>query len=140
MTPVNYPQWKFYLDLLQMLGTVCVFIYVWWTSREKVTAQRFTALEKEVAKRLKPSDLDIAKAARDRLCGEHKAKTDDLTKAYDHLHIEVSRLPDRREITNLDNSIKDLTKELGNLEGRITGLNRVADLMNEFLINQGGKR
>lgn len=140
MTPINYPAWKFYLDVLQLLGTLGVACYVWWSNREKVTSQRFAALEKEVAERLKKEDLVAAKTTRDGQCLEHKNKTDALTKAYDHLHIEVSRLPDRREITNLDNSIKDLTRELGTLEGRISGINRVADLMNEFLINQGGRR
>lgn len=132
--------WKFIFQIGQAVATIGVAIYVWWSNREKVTSRRFAALEKEVAERLKKADLDEAKTSRDNQCVEHKSKTDALAKAYDHLHIEVSRLPDRREITNLDNSIKELTRELGTLEGRISGINRVADLMNEFLINQGGKR
>lgn len=137
---MNIEAWRFYFQVAQALATIGVAIYVWWSNREKVTSQRFAALEKEVAERLKKADLDEAKLRRDSQCVEHKSKTDHLAQAYDHLHIEVSRLPDRREITNLDNSIKDLTKELGTLEGRISGINRVADLMNEFLINQGGKK
>lgn len=136
----NYPLWKLLLDLVQMLCTGGIGIYVWWTNREKVTSARFAALEKEVAERLKKADLDEARQSRDGQCAEHKRRTDTLAQAYDHLHIEVSRLPDRREITNLDNSMKDLIKQLGQLEGRISGINRVADLMNQFLIEQGGKK
>lgn len=137
---MNLESWKFAFQVAQALGTLAVAGYVWWSNREKVTSQRFLALEKEVAERLKKADLDDAKSNRDRQCSDHKSETKALHHAYDNLHIEVSRLPDRREITNLDNSIKGLTHELGILDGRIGGINRVADLMNEFLINQGGKR
>lgn len=140
MLTTNYPVWKFFLDLAQMLGTVGIAIYVWWTNREKVTSQRFAALEKEVAERIKKSDLEEADRDRETLCNQHKQKTAELEKNYAALHIEVTRLPDRRELAKLDSSIKELTEKLGNLDGRISGLNRVADLMNEFLINQGGKR
>lgn len=140
MTPINYPAWKFYLDVLQLLGTLGVAVYVWWSNREKVTSRRFAALEEQVAKRLRKDDLDESNTLRDKQCIEHKNQTAALNKAYADLHIEVTRLPDRREITKLDNSIKCLTEKLGNLDGRISGLNRVADLMNEFLINQGGKK
>ena len=154
MTP-NYPAWKLLFDLIQMLGTVGVAIYVWWSNREKVTSQRFAALEKEVAERakhteladlhkelagrVKRGDLQAVKEQRDIQCADHKSETLSLRKSYAELHIEVTRLPDRHEITNLNNSIKELTEKLGNLDGRISGLNRVADLMNEFLIHQGGK-
>ncbi|MFZ2949548.1 MAG: hypothetical protein WA003_08685 [Desulfuromonadaceae bacterium] len=152
MTPVptSYAEYKFYLDIGVLLAVACNSGYTWWSNREKVTSQRFALLEKEVAERLKKSDLDTSninrdslcvkhKADRDKQCEEHKTITKDLHAAYDALHTEVNRLPDRREITNLDNSIKSLTRELGVLDGRIGGINRVADLMNEFLINQGGK-
>lgn len=36
-------------------------------------------------------------------------------------------------------SIDQLNKNIGELKGRIDGLSRAVDLMNEFLINQGGK-
>jgi|SRR6185369_75747 len=151
VVPTNYAEYKFYLDIVVLVGVVANTGYTWWSNREKVTSQRFVALEKEVAERIKPTDLKTAKADRDKLCAshkeerdkqcmEHRASTKDLHAAYDALHIEVTRLPDRREITNLDSSIKELTRELGTLEGRISGINRVADLMNEFLINQGGKK
>ncbi|MDA8413011.1 MAG: hypothetical protein M0023_04395 [Desulfobacteraceae bacterium] len=142
MTPdyPDYPKWKLVLDLIQMLGTVAVAIYVWWSNREKVTSQRFSALEKEVAERLKKTDLDEAKIARDLHCSDHKNETKALSKAYADLHIEVTRLPDRREITNLDNTMKQLAEKLGNLDGRMSGMNRAVDLINEFLIDQGGKK
>ncbi len=152
----NYPAWKFYLDLSRDLGTIGIAIYVWWSNREKVTSQRFAALEKEVAERAKISDLEpiktdldsrvkrgdlqTVKEQRDHQCAEHKERTKALDHAYDNLHIQVTRLPDRHEISKLDSSIKNLTEKLGNLDGRISGINRVADLMNQFLIEQGGKK
>ena len=139
MTP-NYPAWKFFLDLVQNISTVGIAVYVWWSNREKVTSQRFAALEKEVAERLKKEDLETAKKARDLHCTEHRQKTAALEQVYNALHIEVTRLPDRREITNLDSSMKALAEKLGNLDGRMSGINRAVDLINEFLIEQGGKK
>lgn len=132
--------WRFALQVGQAVATAAVAVYVWWSNREKVTSQRFAALEKEVAERLKKTDLSEAKTRRDEQCSIHRKATDHIHDLYETLHIKVNTLPDRREITNLDNSIKCLNEKLGNLDGRISGLNRVADLMNEFLINQGGKR
>lgn len=132
--------WKFVFQMSQAVATIGVAVYVWWSNREKVTSQRFSALEKEVAERLKKADLDDAKSSRDRQCTDHRGETRALSQAYAALHIEVTRLPDRREITNLDNTMKTLSKELGNLEGRMSGINRAVDLINEFLIEQGGKK
>lgn len=58
----------------------------------------------------------------------------------ERLQVEVGRLPDRREITNLDKTMNALAEKLGNLDGRMSGINRAVDLINEFLIEQGGKK
>lgn len=136
----NYLAWKFWTDNLVLLVVIANALYTWWSSREKVTASRFAALEKEVAERLRKSDLAKASAIRDRQCTDHKNKIEELSKAYSALHIEVTRLPDRREITNLGNSMEKLSEKIGNLEGRLSGVNRAVDLINEFLIEQGGKK
>lgn len=142
MTPPNtdYAAMKFWVDIFVLVIVAFNTIYTWWSNREKVTSRRFVLLEKEVADRLKKIDLEEAKAARDKLCAEHKNQTKDLTVAYANLHIEVTRLPDRREISKLDATMKILAEKIGNLDGRMSGINRAVDLINEFLIEQGGKR
>jgi hypothetical protein len=136
----NYLAWKFWTDNLVLLVVIANALYTWWSNREKVTSSRFAALEKEVSERLKKTDLAEANARRDKQCAEHKTKTEELHRTYSALHIEVTKLPDRREITNLDNSMKKLSEKIGNLEGRLSGVNRAVDLINEFLIEQGGKK
>ena len=154
MTPPatpNYVEWKFWIDILVLATVAANTGYTWWSNREKVTSARFSALEKDVAERLHKSDLEEAKKAHDlqkeeakkvqnAQCELHRKMTTELHQAYDALHVEVSRLPDRREITKLDNTMKDLAEKLGNLDGRISGINRAVDIINGFLIEQGGKK
>lgn len=137
---INYTAWRFWFDVLQLLGTLAIGIYVWWTSREKITSQRFAALEKEVAKRISPADLDDARAKRDKQCAEHRQETTTLNKAYADLSREVSHLPTRSEVKELSDSMRSLTEKIGNLNGRMSGVNRAVDLINQFLIEQGGKK
>jgi hypothetical protein len=136
----NYAEWKFYIDIVVMILVAGNAGYTWWSNREKVTSQRFEALEKDVQNRLKKDDLDDAKSNRDKQCVEHKRQTAGLEKVVADLHIEVTRLPTRAEITALDLTMKSLAEKIGNLDGRLTGVNRAVDLMNEFLIDQGGKK
>ena len=148
MTPTNYPQWKFYLDLLQMIGTVGVAMYVWWSNREKVTSRRFAALENEVAARVKLTDLDKVRALRDQKCAEHKqdmkeftngnlTRLGDAEKKIERIGSEIRNLPQHRHIMDLSTRIEQLHGDVHEVSGSLKGISRAVDLMNEFLINRG---
>ncbi len=137
---MNYQPWIFAFNVFQFLLSSALGIYVWWSNREKVTAARFQQLEKEVAERISKADLKAASLQRDEQCTAHKKELKDLEKAYNALHLEVGKLPDRKEVKELHDSIRDLTGLIGKLGGRMEGVNRAVDLMNEFLIEQGGKK
>lgn len=46
--PINYTAWRFWIDMIQMALSLVVFVYVWWTNREKVTNKRFAGLEDRI--------------------------------------------------------------------------------------------
>lgn len=54
------------------------------------------------------------------------------------LRSDLSHLPDQAKFERLGNKITDLTKELGEFKGKMDGINRVVDLINEHFIS--GKR
>ncbi len=130
---IDYTAWRFWFDILQLGGLCVLGGYSWWANREKVNAKRFASLEEEVRSRVTSEALKVIHKERDALCSKHQVRTEAL-------ETTLRGAPTRSEISNLTHEISVLTSKLGRLEGRLDGLNRVADLINEFLINQGSKR
>lgn len=135
----DYTAWKFWLDLAQLLGILAVGLYTWWSNREKVTDKKFTSLEGRVARTVSKLELEGAIASKEIMCGHHKKDTRRQETAIHALEAEIKALPTRLEVKELSTDMAGLTEKIGNLSGRLEGINRVADLMNEFLIKQGGK-
>lgn len=49
----------------------------------------------------------------------------------------IKHMPDHDEITQLRSDITDLIGTIGETKGRLDGINRAVDLINEYLIKQG---
>lgn len=88
-------------------------------------------------------------------CAEHRKKMTDqasndveslaedfveVKKELDDLKDQVSKLPDRTEMEKFSSQIGEVNKTLGKLEGRLNGIGRAVDLMNQFLINNGNSK
>jgi len=137
---IDYTAWRFWFDILQFGLTGMIGFYVWWSSRQKGTDKRFKRLETQMADAATKTDLDTTVVAQEAVCSRHKQETRALVKALHALETEVKTMPSRSEVKGLADSMAGLTEKIGKLEGRLEGINRVADLINEFLIKQGGKR
>jgi len=55
------------------------------------------------------------------------------------LEKEISLFPSKKQYDALTDKIGGLHGDLKEISGQLKGLNRAVDLMNEYLINQGGK-
>ena len=53
---------------------------------------------------------------------------------------ELTNMPSQTQFIELSKEIRGLTKELSETKGRLNGINRAVDLINEFLIQQGAKK
>ena len=120
---IDYEAWRFWIGIFQLIGTVVLGDYVGWSNREKVTRKRFETLEGRVGK--------VEGETKD--CPVHREKTNGLEMAVTKLNGEVKNLPTQRSITELNTTLSEL-------KGQVRGLAAAVDLMNEFLINQGGKK
>ncbi|WP_429885365.1 hypothetical protein [Geoalkalibacter halelectricus] len=136
----DYSAARFWFDIAQVGGLIALGVYSWWRDREKITAKRFKVLEDEVAARVTRQALEDIEEKRAQGCVLHGRRVADLEGSVGRMGTEMRFLPSRAELAHLSDGMKQLAAQLGKVEGRLDGINRAADLMNEFLINQGGRK
>lgn len=140
MTLPNYNAWRFWFDVVQLAGTVIIGAYVWWSNRVKVTAKRFEALEREVNLRASALTVRDAKKEQGARCAIHLARTAAAESAIVRIDSDMKHMPTAGDISALSSQIGQFQKDLGELSGKLSGINRAVDLINEFLINQGARQ
>lgn len=165
-TPTNYAEFKFYLDIVVLFGVIGNTGYTWYANREKVTSRRFIKLEEEVVKRATTAVTESLAQRTVELegrlknipacCSGHELMTARVDGHNDRLgqHKELivkiegefKSLPKKEDmdavynrVNKVNDQIADLRKEVGKIEGIIPGLTHITDMMNEFLLRQGGK-
>lgn len=131
---------RFWLDVIVLIAVAANTVYTWWSNKEKVNGGRIKSLEAKVAEKQDSEAAQKILADHEARCRRHREQTGNLDATLRGLQSEVNHLPSRSEIKGLNDNITDLAGKMGRFEGRLEGINRVADLMNEFLINQGGKK
>ncbi len=122
----DYSALRFWFSVVQWLLTLAIGIYVLFDKRKK----RIAALETTVRDQGKSiADLEKESDKRDENCGNHKKRTSVL-------EIDIRDLPSRTELSDLAKMIGSLTEKLGTLDGRLTGINRAVDLLNEHHLKE----
>jgi len=145
MSIMDYAAWKFWFDVAQSVGTILIGVYVYFMTRKKALDKRFEKIEAGISQALS----DHRDQIRERCDKRHKgidAGMDRQAKAIAALErsdqaqeLKIEHLPTHRDIKELSGRIDLLHGTLSELNGRLSGINRAVDLINEFLIKQGGK-
>jgi len=147
---IDYFAWRFWADMGNYVATVAIGLYVWWDKRKIRTAQRFQAVEQWQARQAPRLDsLEAAmKAARTMckehqaaaltLCKEHQEQTESLDLRQQELLADYRSLPSRADLNKLSDQVGTIGENLGRMDGRLTGIGRAVDLMNQHLL-KGGK-
>jgi len=129
---MDYVAWRFWTDIGQTFATVAIGIYVWWDKRGIKTTQRFEALETwKTEKTPVIEDLIEEKETRGAACARHQDRTSKLEIDQRSLQIDISHLPNRQDQAELSKQIVGLTEKLATLDGRLIGINRAVDLLNQ---------
>jgi hypothetical protein len=92
-------------------------------NRKKAVEKRFAKIEAVFEKR----------------CATRKTQIETLEKNGASLKMQLEHMPNHQDIKELYGRMDLLNGSLSELNGRLVGINRAVDLINEFLINQGGK-
>lgn len=101
---------RLYATVAQWVFNLIVAIWMWWSRKHKVTTTKIT----DICRQIEENERD-------------------------HIRIrsEIGSLPTRRQFETLSQDIRKLSENLSKTSGRLEGVNRAVDLINEFLINQG---
>lgn len=107
---LDYNALRFWIWLGQMGFNVLIGVYLWQYRKHAATNSKVDAVNARVE------------------CAEK-----------DIIRIEgvISALPSQAKIESLSHDIRALAGELSETRGRLSGINRAVDLINEFLISQG---
>ncbi len=101
MPRINYAALQFWVTIVQGLISLGFAVYVKRAMRDKATEERITKLERDIGDR----------------CHRHQERTTTLEVDYKHL-------PSQKDLADLNANISELS-------GRLGGINRAVDLLNQ---------
>ncbi len=134
MPDIDYTAWRFWFDVGQSVGTIAIAIYVYFMTRRKAVDQRFVKIESSITRALKEHRDDL-----DERCSQRKTRIETIEREARATVLKLENVPSHKDLAKLSERINDLNGSMSELNGRLGGINRAVDLINEFLINQGGK-
>ena len=125
----NYTALQFWFNVMQALATLALFLYTRRMGKQKASEDRIRSIEKALSEKQSASN-----------CEKHGLRMSAIETRVSEINIELDHLPTQRQISELNQGINNLSGELRVTQGRLEGINRAVDLMNEFLINQGKQK
>lgn len=133
---LNYEFWRFWMGVVQLVGTAVLGIYVWWTNREKVNSTRFKSLENEVRDRVTEAALTAIEKDRAERCDRHQARTSSIENELHGIKTELKYHPNQTDIARVHARMDTVSKELDQAVGEFRATRRQLDLVLEALIKE----
>ena len=106
---MDYDSARFWTEIGQWVFNVIVAGYLYFLQRHQTTMKRIKSAYKQIGE----NEKDIVR-----------------------LKVDFNNLPTTALFIELGREIRTLTKELSETKGRLSGINRAVDLINEHLINK----
>jgi hypothetical protein len=137
MPNLNYSALWFWFNVAQSAFTAGIGVYVWWSNREKVTAGKFSRLEKQVSDRVTKTELAELEREHKARLDRHRREMVETTNKLLKMENDICHLPTQQDMRSLSGEISGLRSSLGEVSGKLGGVNRAVDLINGFLIEKG---
>ena len=147
---IDYSTWRFWFDVVQTGGTIAIGVYVWLVNRKKAVEKRFSGIDRRmvtietnnagILPELEKHMATLMESYRQRIderCRSRERRIDEVEKDNRIIRTKLDHMPNHQDIKELSTRIDQLHGSLSEFNGRLKGINRAVDLMNEFLINQG---
>lgn len=113
MTTPDWNAYRFVFDVLQTLFMAALGIYAWWTSRSRATTSAINQVE---------------------------IRMEELNRRVDKVEHDISHLPDHDDIGDIHEKVNQVATTMSNVQGELGQMNKTLGLINEYLLNQGGKK
>ena len=113
MESPDYNAWQFWGWAGSWLFNGLVALYLWFARRHQATIRLVETTKQELGGRMDMAERNIVQVQAD-----------------------LRHMPTQAQIRDLNFNMGTLAATLEGVKGRLEGINRVADLMNEHLINQ----
>lgn len=120
---LNYQALSFWWNVFLTLCLVALAIYQWIRGRHQANSNDIRVLRNEIGKLI--GDVE-----------QKQHKLDNRITAVEH---DLSQQPTARDIHAIYQSIGTVHADLKQVVGSLTGLQRAVDLMNQHLIERGGR-
>lgn len=135
-TLVNYQAAQFWLNLAQWASILIIGLYVAWSNRRRATRTDIEDLQKgqtELSIEFKTIKNNINEALSVKQVALDNAHRSDL------IEEKLNHVPTSKDMIHLERQINEVAGNVEGIANRITGIAEATDLMNEYLINNGGK-
>lgn len=134
METPNYVAWRFWIDMLVLVGVIANTAYTWWSTREKVNSKRFLRLENDVKERVTSAAIDAIEKEREVSCERHRGRTSSIEGEIKKLATEVQHLPGQADIARVHARMDSVSKEMDQAVGELRATRRQLDLVLEQLL------
>jgi hypothetical protein len=135
----DYPALLLLFNVMHAAFTLFLGWYARKVAHQKATEGRFECIQNELQECVKNNDLDARLKDINAQCASRGVQLTQLEINATKFRSELQNLPTQNQIDDLQKGMADLVGSLSKTQGRLEGINRAVDLINEFLINQGGK-
>lgn len=132
----DYVAWKFWLDILQLIGLIVIGVYTWWANSNKATNKRFARLEAEVRSRVTSDALDGLEKERQTNCGLHRNRTSSIEKELQGISGEIKHLPKQEDVARVHARMDSVSNEMNQVVGELKATRRQLDLVLEELLRR----
>lgn len=119
---INYVAAKFWFDIVQTLGIVCVGLYTAWSGKNKVTSKKISALGKKYDERFEKFEK------------EHGVKCADHHQRTARLEVMTEKAPDHDDLGEIHEKINDVYGSVERLCGQLGGVSENVRLIHEHLL------
>jgi len=118
---MDYAALKFWLSAAEAIIVTALFIYTWWTNRQRATKAAIRRVEENVA-----SEIKIVNAR----LGEHNDRLLSIER-------ELQHLPNTKDIHEVHYRVDQVGQGVSNLEGQMTQINTTLHLIQQHLMGTG---
>ena len=120
---MDYEKYRFWLEALVLLVNLGLWIWVYWSNRQKATTSEIKVLKELI------SAIQEKQAGQ---CGEHKNRTTTL-------EVQFAQAPTHGDIGAVYDRISEVKSSVDKMTGTLTGVGHQLQLLIEHHLSGGGR-